>query len=136
VKKAVWITGAVLLAIFLGLALYSASLLFSESLYSSRGSLAYWLTISSAIKSVPEIRPASSARFYASAGDGPKLPESAVSYRSLASAEEVIQAMDRYLTARGYHKRSDGAYERGVSIVSVQASAERDGTEVTVRENY
>jgi hypothetical protein len=36
-------------------AVYVASLVTSESLYSRRGSIAYWLTVSRVIRDVPEI---------------------------------------------------------------------------------
>jgi hypothetical protein len=126
---------AITIAVILGAAFYIVSLLLSESLYSSRGSFAYWLTISSVIKSVPEVSPTSSPRFYSSAGDGPKLPESAVTYRSSAAAPEITRAVETYLTSRGYTKRPDGDYVNGTSVVSIEVKPDPGGSLVTVREN-
>jgi hypothetical protein len=120
----------------LAVAVYATSLLTSESVYCNRGSFAYWLTISGTIKDVPELSPTSPPRFYSSAGDGPKLPENAVSYASGAAPEAMLREMDRYLVAIGYRKRADGIYEQDESTVTVEVSPEGRGSRVNVRENY
>ena len=134
-KRAVVISTLTAAAI-LGAAFYTSSLLLSESLYSSRGSFAYWLTISSVIKAVPEVSPTAPARFYSSAGDGPKLPESAVTYPSSANPTEIVRAVDMYLTSKGCTRRPDGDYVNGASVVSVEIKPQTGSTLVTVRENY
>jgi hypothetical protein len=118
-----------------GIAFYSASLLLSESVYSNRGTFAYWLTISDVIKNVPEVEPTETPRFFSSAGDGPKLPETAISYRSSADIVRVSRTIGEYLTQRGYRRRDDGMFERGTSIVSLEIAAEGTHTRVQVREN-
>src|SRR5690242_6719089 len=133
-KRAIGIS-AVILVIVVGAGLYIASLLLSESLYSTRGSFAYWLTISSVIKAVPEIRPTAPPVFYSSAGDGPKLPESAISYRSAAEPAEITRAVESYLQSKGYKRRSDGDYVNGPSIVSIEIKPDAGAALVTVREN-
>jgi hypothetical protein len=130
-----WLIAVVISLIALGaIAFYSASLVLSESVYSNRGTFAYWLTISNVIKGVPEIRPIQPPRFYSSAGDGPKLPESAVSYRSSADADVVFQRLTEYLTQQGY-RGSGATFERENSIVSVDVTREGNETIISVREN-
>ena len=128
--------GALATGVVIVVLAYSASLLVAESVYSNRGSFAYWLTISRVIKNVPEISPADTPRFYSSAGDGPKLPESAVTYRTSAERDVVVLELNRYLTAKGYHRRPDGVYENGQSIVTIAVTPEASGSRVVVRENY
>jgi hypothetical protein len=127
---------AVGVAAIVAIASYGASLRLSESLYSTRGSFAYWLTISSVIKGVPAVDAVDGPRFYSSAGDGPKLPESAVTYRSRAPSEDIAQKLDAYFRAAGYSKQSDGSYQRGMSIVSVEIVAESLENRVRVKETY
>ena len=130
-----WLVAVVISLIAMGaIAFYSASLLMSESLYSSRGTFPYWLTISDVIKGVPEIRPIEPPRFYASAGDGPKLPESAVSYRSSADVAIVSERITEYLKRQGY-RGSGATFERENSIVSVDVTREGNETIISVREN-
>src|SRR5262245_3481624 len=136
VKKRTAIISAIAAAAILGAGLYAASLLFKESLYSSRGSFGYWLTISSVIKSVPELSPTTPPRFYSSAGDGPKLPESAVTYSSSAARDDLERTIGGYLTSKGYTKRPDGDYMKGESIVAIEIQPQTGGNRVTVRENY
>jgi hypothetical protein len=92
------------------------------------------LTISDVIKGIPEIAPVQPPRFYSSAGDGPKLPEAAVSYRSSADADVVSGRITEYLTRQGY-RRSGATFEREQSIVSVDVRREGNETTVSVREN-
>jgi len=130
-----WLVAVVLALIAMGaIAFYSASLMMSESLYSSRGTFAYWLTISDVIKGVPEISPIEPPRFYSSAGDGPKLPESAVSYRSSADVGVVSERIDDYLKRQGYRSSGD-TFQREKSIVSVDVRREGNKTIISVREN-
>ena len=127
---------AVLVAAAIATGAYSMSLMSSESVYSKRGSFAYWLTISRVIKEVPEINPSGTVQFYASAGDGPKLPESAVAYRSHSRPDDILRDIRKYLTDLGYRARDDGSYVRGTSVITLEITTEGAETKLNVRENY
>lgn len=115
---------------------YAAWLLLQESVYCDRGSFAYWVTISSTIKSVPTPGAIGNPRYYASAGDGPKLPESAVQFRVPSSTPDVPGQLEAWAAGNGYQRRPDGAFVRAASIVSIEIKPEGELLSVTVRENY
>lgn len=89
-------------ALFLvALAVYTATILLAESLYTHRGSYAYWICIPSTIRNVPEVGNASDLVFFSSAGDGPKSPQSAVSYITDAPSGQIIDELNKYFEQQG-----------------------------------
>jgi hypothetical protein len=72
-----------------------------ESLYTHRGSLAYWMCISKTIRNVPEVGHVTDVVFYSSAGDGPKRSANAVSYSTDASHEMIVGELTRYFQGLG-----------------------------------
>lgn len=107
-----------------------------ESLYTTSGTPEYWLAISRVIKDVPTSGALEPPVYYSSAGDGPKLPESAVQFRERASAAEVERRLEEFARVRGYQRRAeDGAYVKGTSILSWEITPGSGYVSVTVREN-
>lgn len=102
-RRRKWLLGVSASAVILAavLAYYSITILFDESLYTNEGSFAYYLAVPDLIADAPRPGQIGEPRFYVSAGDGPKAPASAVSYRSNAKHEDVFRALEAYLRSEG-----------------------------------
>ncbi|MBL8233082.1 MAG: hypothetical protein JNL98_31580 [Bryobacterales bacterium] len=132
-RRSLLIAIALLVAMFASYAVWIGT---HESLYTSSGTPAYWLAISRVIKDVPTSGALEPPVYYSSAGDGPKLPESAVQFRERASAVEVGRRLEEFACVRGYQRRAeDGAYVKGTSILSWEVTPGDGFVSVTVREN-
>lgn len=75
-------------------------LIIQESLYFDAGSLEYHLFIPDEMKKMPLIGEGVATYFY-SAGDGPKLPRTAVVYHSSLSREEIVEGYKAYFDVLG-----------------------------------
>ncbi len=120
------ILGSVLaLGLAASLTLYSLALSFSESVRSERGTFAHFVTITEpVIRSFPVYGAANELEYHFGCGDGPKLPDQAISYRSRLPVEELSRphaAAYRILTAA---TPSDSAF----SLVSLTGTAARPST--------
>lgn len=116
----VWktVTAIVVIAVVgTGLGLYTLLLLFTEDLYSQKGTFAYYVTIRSpTIKYFPRIQLTGEEDYYSSCGDGPKLPANGIRYNSTEKPEVLKQTIEAYLLKHGFQKESDeingGEYEQ------------------------
>ena len=107
----VWKTvAAILLVAVVGtvVGLYTLMLLFTEDLYSQRGTFAYYVTIRSpTIKNFPRIQLTAEEDYYSSCGDGPKLPANGIRYVSSQNQQALKQAIEEYLSKGGFTKETD-----------------------------
>ena len=88
--------------------LYTLMLVFTEDLYTQRGTFAYYVTIRSpTIKNFPRIQLTSEEDYYSSCGDGPKLPANGIRYTSGENQQALKQAIEEYLFKNGYNKEAD-----------------------------
>ena len=99
------------------LGLYTLLLLFTEDLYTQKGTYAYYVTITSpTIKNFPRIQLTEEEDYYSSCGDGPKLPANGIRYTSSEKSEVLKQRIEAYLLERGFQKETDqtggGEYAR------------------------
>ena len=94
---------ALLLAFFY----YVLTLALSESLYTERGSFAYYLLIPDVIQDVPLVDVVGGVTFHNSAGDGPKPPSSSIEYHSRAEEAVLRAAVEAFLESRGFTKQGD-----------------------------
>ncbi|MCS7026603.1 MAG: hypothetical protein NZV14_17540 [Bryobacteraceae bacterium] len=128
----------ILLAVGLCFLLVAGYLLYlatAESLYTKRGTPAFWFAISRVIRETPTPGALEPPLYYSSAGDGPKLPESAVHFRTSAPAAEVERSLQQFVLTLGYRRRAeDNAYVKGRSILSWEITPALGGLQVTVRE--
>ncbi len=117
------------------LAFYSLQILFDESMYTSRGTYSYWIAVSSVIRNVPEVGAVGEARFHASPGDGPKLPDSTVTYRSQAPPDQIRSQIADYLTRQGYQRSAgrDDEFTKGYSIVTITIKLDENGRDQFVK---
>src|ERR1044071_586400 len=74
----------------LALCLVSARGCLDESLYTTPGHFAYYACVSSMMRHVPRVLPATEPTFYASAGDGPKPAQDEMTYLSRAIPTDVV----------------------------------------------
>lgn len=87
---------------------YAAWLGFRETVYSQRGSLAYYITVSSnTIKEVPKPGLVGVEDYIVYSGDGPRLPGTSVAFKSNESFIAISEMISDYLAARGFEFRSD-----------------------------
>jgi hypothetical protein len=120
-----------------GLGVYAFQIWAAESLYTHRGSLAYWMCISRTIRNVPEIGVATDVIFYSSAGDGPKRPTDAVSYSTDASRDRIVSELTRYFQDLGVSVSFDDSNHHFSPFrASVAPSSQKERLEVTVTETY
>jgi hypothetical protein len=143
----VWksVTAIVLVAVVgTGLGLYTLLLLFTEDLYTQKGTYAYYVTISSpTIKYFPRIQLTEEEDYYSSCGDGPKLPANGIRYGSTQKPDVLKQTIEAYLLKRGFIKETDemhgGEYAQPGSKVSLHLMImpEANGVHrVVVTESY
>ena len=133
-KRLIWL--GVVLALGLGgwAFLYTLRLWFTESLYSERGSYAFFVTITKpVIRSFPVREPEGEVEYHSGCGDGPKPPEQGVVYRSRLPVAELTAVAERHIRAHGYapmHQRgSTGlAFTNGDERVYLAVTPEGDGT--------
>lgn len=111
-RYGLWLSIAVLAMVVVNIGAYSIRLLLAESLYTSRGTYAYWLSVSKLIKGVPELSIVGQPQFYSSAGDGPKLPEDEVQYTSTADPSFIKSQLGAYLRNSGFREDRDGSWQR------------------------
>jgi hypothetical protein len=118
----------------LALSLVSARVCMDESLYTTPGHFAYYACVSSTMRHVPRVLPASEPTFYASAGDGPKPAQDEMTYLSRAIPSDVVAATARYLSSAGFGSigtsgTSSTAVLRGAaSSVTIAAQPAEAGT--------
>lgn len=81
-----------------------AAHLFSQEDYAPRrGSLTYYVGISSLVRGAPLVEPAGEPAYFGSVGDGNKPPQSEVSYETLAAdPRRVWSTLEKYLDGRGF----------------------------------
>jgi hypothetical protein len=109
----VWKTVAAILIVavvgtFVGL--YTLMLLFTEDLYTQKGTFAYYVTIRSpTIKNFPRIQLTGEEDYYSSCGDGPKLPANGIRYVSSETQQALKQSIEEYLFKIGFTKATDSA---------------------------
>lgn len=123
------IIGIVVFLIFLGVLFYTLTIIFSESLYTSRGTFSYYVTIPREIRTFPEIGIIGEPKFFYGCGDGPKPPIQEIRYRSNASTAAILEEADSYLRSQGYalsNKNSETEfcdegiiYDKNHSIIEV-----------------
>ena len=103
----------VLVSLLFAFGVYAAALLLEEDLYSQKGTMAYYVTISSlAIKEFPLIGQIKEELYYYSSGDGPKPSANGVSYLSNAPQEMLETELSNYLRGKGFvvDKSLSGGY--------------------------
>jgi hypothetical protein len=100
-----WLLSLVGLSLLLWMAV--AAYFFSQEDYTpERGSLNYYLGISSMIRGVPLIAPVNPPEYFGSVGDGNKPPQSEVSYETdEPKASTIWVATERYLNQHGFWSR-------------------------------
>jgi hypothetical protein len=106
------------------LGVYTVALLLSESVYTQRGTYAYFVCISPTIKHVPNPQSLGDVRFYHTPGDGPKLPQDEVSFMSAAPREVIYQQIENYLFQLGYEKLEGRANAEGQSYLREDSSVD------------
>jgi hypothetical protein len=128
-----------LVVVVAGVGLYSLLLLFTEDLYSERGSFAYYVTIrSSTIKNFPMIQFVGEESFYSSCGDGPKLPANGIRYVSNGIPQDLKQSIERYLLGSGFVRDVEGQYTTpdGNTLFEVDIIPENSGLQRVVATEY
>ena len=133
-KRLLW-SGAVLLLCIGGcLLLYALKLSFTESLYSQRGSFAHFVTITEpVIRTFPLFDATSEPQYHSGCGDGPKLPDQAVSYRSRLPTSELLALAQRHVKSCGYspgsaHDLPGLAFVRDSRTLYLNVTTADDGT--------
>lgn len=105
-KRRGWVlAGAGGFVLLLAFCYYALTLAFTESLYTGRGSFAYYLLIPEVIQDVPLVDVVGEVTFHSGAGDGPKPPSSSIEYRSRADEAALRAALETFLESRGFTKR-------------------------------
>ncbi len=82
----------------------AAAYLFSqEDFVPERGSLTYYIGISSLVRGAPLIAPVNDPEYFGTVGDGSKSPQSGVSYETdEPDAQTIWVATERYLNQHGF----------------------------------
>lgn len=115
-----WAAAALLLVGLAWLGLHVLRLGFSESLYPTRGSFAFFVTITEpVIRDFPSPDAVEAPVYHYGVGDGPKPPDQSVSYRSRQPAVALEAAVLQHLRASGY-----GA-EEAKDVKDAQDTSER-----------
>jgi hypothetical protein len=127
-------SGGAFLCVFIAcLFLYALKLAFTESLYSRRGSFAFFVTITEPdIRAFPVLDATSEPEYNSSCGDGPKPSSQSISYRSRLSTPEILELAQRHAASCGYTLGPvpdfDGVtYTRDVKTLSVTVTIGADG---------
>ena len=89
----------------------AAAYFFSQEDYApERGSLTYYIGISSMVRGAPLIAPVSEPEYFGSVGDGNKPSQSEVSYETdEPKASTIWVATERYLNQHGFGSRDPAA---------------------------
>lgn len=95
--------------ILLGALFYTITVIFSESLYPSRGTFSYYVTIPREIRSFPEIGIIGEPKFFYGCGYGPKPPIQEIQYKSSAHSETILESADNFLKSKGYFLSKENA---------------------------
>jgi len=133
-KRLIWSGVVLLLAVGGCLFLYALKLGFTESLYSQRGSFAHFVTITEpVIRRFPLFGATSEPQYHSGCGDGPKLPDQAISYRSSLSTSELLALAQRHVTGCGYspgsaHDFPGLAFIRDSKTLYLNVTTADDGT--------
>ena len=102
-KPLIWSATILFLCVSACLILYTVKLWFTESLWSRRGSFAFLVTISEpVIREFPTLEVIGEPQYHSGWGDGPKLPDQAIFYRSRLPVAELLAQSQRYVTSCGY----------------------------------
>lgn len=141
-----YLAAMILVLVLVGLAVVIAPIMFSESLYTGRGTLAYWLTIhSDVIEQFPLTGLKGEVTYFYSCGDGGKPPANGLLFQSTSDRQTLIQTVDSYLAGCGYTKggrrMEQGElvveYTLGKTILELSlALEEHGGFLVSAFENY
>lgn len=84
-------------------------ILFAESLYTHKGSFAYYIAIPSLIKEVPEIDSINKPVYYSSVGDGVKPPQYEVTYQTIGQCKDILEKLEAYFIKHGFKKNPESA---------------------------
>jgi hypothetical protein len=102
-KRFIWLGVVSFVCVGAFLLLYAVKLGFSESLYSQRGSFAFFVTITEpVIRSFPAPDTVSEPQYHSGCGDGPKLPDQAISFRSRVPSAQLLTLAEQHIAACGY----------------------------------
>lgn len=116
--RLVWLGALVFLALVLCLGLHILRLLFTESLYSRPGSFAFFVTINEpVIRGFPVLQPIGEPLYHSGCGDGNKLPDEAVSYRSRLSVADLIARVRPHIASHGFLPASENEFP-GINFVN------------------
>jgi hypothetical protein len=134
-KWPVWLGALLFLAVSVCLLVHVLSLLFSESLYSKRGSLAYFVTIQEpVIRTFPILQAIGEPLYHSGCGDGPKLPDEAILYHSRLSVADLVARVQPHITSHGFLPVSSESRQPAISfangrrILELRVSTADDGT--------
>lgn len=111
---------------------YVSRIVFAESLYTEKGTLAYWMVVrSNIIRGFPKPGLIGEERYYYSCGDGPKPAAEGVLFSTSNNRTQIYGEADRFLKEMGFSKVSSEseavrAYWRGDTCVSIE-SVQEDG---------
>ena len=129
--------------ILLGAGLYILKLLFTEDLYVSKGTIAYYVTIrSTTIKDFPRLKVIGEEDYYSSCGDGPKPPANGIRYTSSEDPLILQRSIEEYLLERGFVKTeassTGGTYLQSPTKTSLELAInpENDAHRVVATEYY
>lgn len=127
--------GLLVIVALAGVGWYLVRVMYSESLYTTRGTIAYALVIPQVIQGVPQLQPVEEPEFWHSAGDGPKPTQSQITYRSRASSAELRRALGEHFEGAGYEssERDDEDYVLGEYWIRIEIEPrEADVNEIRV----
>ena len=105
---------------------YWVKLAFDEGLCPKKGTLEYYLKISSLIRDFPVIALVGEERYCSMCGGGGQLPGEEVSYYTEVTQEALIRQIDAYLVRKGFRKvrenatRDEFEYARGKERMTVE----------------
>lgn len=118
-RRLIWLGALLFLALIPCFLDHVLSLFFSESLYSRRGSFAYFVTIHEPlIRSFPILQATSEPLYHSGCGDGPKLPDEAIVYRSRLSAADLVTRMRPHIASHGFSPVSNDTEQPGMRFVN------------------
>ena len=127
----------------ISLVIYTDSIISSESLYPQPGTYAYFVSVPSLIRSLPQPQQIGQATYSHTAGDGTKVPEDEVSFLSAAVKENILRQIEDYLTIRGLKKLDNGTdtenhtYVGDDLLVEIRMRSKDHGNnEVVVSQTY
>lgn len=126
-RKSVQLLVVLAIVMVFSITTHTVRLRLGESIYTKRGTYAYFVCVSSVIKAIPEIDIVGSADFYSSAGDGPKLPTDEVRYKTGAQTEVVMSRIAAHLKQIGYVEIGFGRFELHQSQVVVVVEPDGQG---------